>query len=417
MKVLMLGDSPLIKTGFGRVQRKAAEAFLNAGWEVASVTAHVHEPSWDPDLPIKTIYPPPSDLLGVLSVEGAVEEFKPDRIYLTGDPGTLTNYSTVIPKRIPVFATVPIEGEPIVNHYWREILRAIPFMTVSRYGQEVVYQSLDRKVDFAYHGVDPIFKPLDPARRDEIREQLGWTDKFVLNCTATNVFRKQWPRLLEALAKLKHHYKQKDIILYAHTVPFDNYWLEGWNLPELTAAFGVYEEVLFNPSMHRHLAQIPEAGSDNGVPTLPELYAASDLFVLPSQVEGFGLPIAESMACGTPPLVTRYAAGWEVAASGGAGITVKDWSYHKSGTKYANVDPDSIVKEVLRLKRNRKQLAALSRASIERAKDFDWADFQRKVVDGTASAETIREDASGSAEKAPQHPLNADAAKSPATVR
>jgi len=388
----MLGDSPTLKTGFGRVQRKAAEAFLSAGMEVAAVTAMVHEPSWDPTLPINTFYPTPNDIMGLNSIGGAIADFKPDRIYLTGDPGTITTFSTRIPARVPIYAYVPIEGEPIVNHYWREILRAIDFMTCTRYGQEVVARSLDKKVEFAYHGVDPLFQPLDPEKRDAIRERLGWAGKFVLNCTATNVRRKQWPRLFEALSILKHKYKQRDIILYAHTVPFDDHWLEGWNLAEMAAAFGVHEEVVFNPSMHRHLAAIPEESEDLDLPSLPQLYAASDLFVLPSQVEGFGLPIAESMACGTPPLVTRYGGGWEVAAGCGAGIMVKDWEIHKSGTKYANVDPESIVKEVLRLKRNPRQLAALSRAGLERVKDFDWSDFQRKVVDGVNQSSPISHD-------------------------
>lgn len=411
----MLGDSPMIKTGFGRVQRKAAEAFLAAGWQVASVTAHVHEPSFDPTLPIKTYYPPETDILGLNSIEGAIADFQPDRIYLTGDPGSLTTFSTRIPQSIPVFGYVPIEGEPIVNHYWRELLRTVDFITCTRYGQDVVKRSLGKTVDFAYHGVDPVFQPIEPEARDAFRERLGWSNKFVLNCTATNVRRKQWPRLFEALAILKHKYHQRDIILYAHTIPFDDHWLEGWNLAEMAAAYGVYEEVVFNPSMHRHLAAVPEWSEDLDMPGLVQLYGASDLTVLPSQVEGFGLPIAESMACGTPPLVTRYAAGWEVAAGCGAGIQIKDWEIHKSGTRYANVDPESIVKEVLRLKRNRKQLAAYARMGLERVKDFTWDDFQQKVVDGTSQAQTIS-NADSRHEQEAEHPLSESEGASPTEV-
>lgn len=380
----MLGDSPTVKTGFGRVQRKAAEAFLAEGWEVAVVAGHLKEQP-ESDLPIKFYLPQAGDEMGILAVPGAVEDFKPDRIYIMGEPGTLTAYASVTPTSVPVFAYCPIEGEPILNHYWREVLKVIDFMTCSRYGVKVVKESIGKDIGFAYHGVDPVFRPLPPTERARLRAELGWADKFVLITVATNVNRKQWPRLFEALRILKSKYNQRDILLYAHTVPFDNHYLEGWNLPEVAMGLGVNDEVVFNPLMSKHLAAIPEESGD--VPSLPELYAAADLFVLPSQVEGFGLPIAESLACGTPALVTRYAAGWEVAAAGGTGIAVKDWTIHKSGTRYANVDPESIAREILRLKRNPKQLAALGRLGVERAAaDFTWDDFKKKVVDGTRQA-------------------------------
>lgn len=47
---------------------------------------------------------------------------------------------------------------------------------------------------------------------------------------------------------------------------------------------------------------------------LPNLYAAADLLVMPSRVEGFGLPVLESMASGTPVICSRAASLPEVAA-------------------------------------------------------------------------------------------------------
>ncbi|HET7101042.1 MAG TPA: glycosyltransferase family 1 protein, partial [Terriglobia bacterium] len=43
----------------------------------------------------------------------------------------------------------------------------------------------------------------------------------------------------------------------------------------------------------RHLPWAPER-------LLPDLYRAAELVVMPSTSEGFGLPVLEAMACGTP---------------------------------------------------------------------------------------------------------------------
>jgi len=50
---------------------------------------------------------------------------------------------------------------------------------------------------------------------------------------------------------------------------------------------------------------------------LPAYYQAADLLVLPSLLEGFGLPLVEAMACGTPVLATDAGAIPEVVGPGG----------------------------------------------------------------------------------------------------
>lgn len=58
------------------------------------------------------------------------------------------------------------------------------------------------------------------------------------------------------------------------------------------------------------------------VQELVRLYNRAALVVVPSRHEGFGLPAAEAMACGTPVVATTAGALPEVIATGGGGITV-----------------------------------------------------------------------------------------------
>ena len=55
---------------------------------------------------------------------------------------------------------------------------------------------------------------------------------------------------------------------------------------------------------------------------LVALYRRASLVVVPSRFEGFGLPAAEAMACGTPVVATRAGALPEVLETGGAGVLV-----------------------------------------------------------------------------------------------
>lgn len=382
MKVLMLGDSPLGMTGFGRVNQRAMTAFLRKGWTVATVTG-LQFSEKETSLPIRQFVPVNGDPMGLARSIEVFEQklFEPDLIYATGDPGSIAALAMVIPQGIPFVAYVPIEGEPLINGTWRGTLDIIDFFTCSDYGVKVVQESLNKAVDMVYHGVDTgLFSPLSQSERTVYRERLGWDGKFVVTCVAQNVHRKQWPRLLEAIAILKHQYNQKDIVLYAHTVPFQNHWLEGWNLPEVAGAFGLSSEVVFNPMLSGFGAGVPERG-DLDIPGLRELVGSADLFILPSQVEGFGLPIAEAMAVGTPVAVTKYGAGWEVARlGGGTGIAVRDWEIHKSGTRYANLDPQEIAKTILALKRSPSKLARMREQGLAAVGNFDWTKFEEYVV-------------------------------------
>jgi glycosyltransferase involved in cell wall biosynthesis len=91
---------------------------------------------------------------------------------------------------------------------------------------------------------------------------------------------------------------------------------------------------------------------------LPSLYSGASLFAFPSLDEGFGLPVLEAMACGTPVVASRGNSLEEVV--GDAGILVNPHDETDVAMGMAAVLGDAATASKLRL------------ASLARAKEFSW---------------------------------------------
>ncbi|MBL7006983.1 MAG: glycosyltransferase, partial [Spirochaetia bacterium] len=90
----------------------------------------------------------------------------------------------------------------------------------------------------------------------------------------------------------------------------------------------------------------------------PDFYRGAELFVLPSYFEGFGLPVLESMACGTPVITSTAASLPEV-----------------SGPHTPHFDPaDSEAMKISMLQAigNEGNREALSSAGLQWAAGFSW---------------------------------------------
>jgi len=95
---------------------------------------------------------------------------------------------------------------------------------------------------------------------------------------------------------------------------------------------------------------------------LASLYRGALCVVLPSRFEGFGLPVLEAMACGTPVVAADEPALREV---GGDAAVYADDAGLADAVRRTLADRD-----------------AWSRAGIERARLFSWDETARRVLDG-----------------------------------
>ncbi len=185
---------------------------------------------------------------------------------------------------------------------------------------------------------DPRFAPdgPDPAA---VLARHGIDAPYVLG-VGTLEPRKNLARLVEAFTTLPEATRAGRVLVLVGPL--------GWQTGPILAA------IERHPGLVRAVGHVPEA-------ELAPLYRAADLFAYPSLYEGFGLPVLEAMACGTPVLTSPGSALSEVAGEAALYAEPRDVAAIRAGLARALGDP------ALR--------ARLGAAGAERARSFSWARF------------------------------------------
>lgn len=202
---------------------------------------------------------------------------------------------------------MPVDHDPIppmlVN-----VLKGAPGLikpiAMSKFGQQQLKNS---GIDAYYipHSVDTaVFKP-DPEMKEANRAKFNWKDKFVIGTVGTNHSeRKNWISGFRAVKVFADRHPG-EIIYYCHTDPVDN---RGINLPSLQMELDLGEIAFFPPRVKLF------TGID--VATMAGIYNTIDVFLLPTKGEGFGIPLIEAQACGTPIITTKCTAQVELMGGG-----------------------------------------------------------------------------------------------------
>ena len=159
------------------------------------------------------------------------------------------------------------------------------------------------KIDVTPLGYDAgLYRPLPAEEVAAFREQHGLPERFWL-FLGTLEPRKNLPTLLAAYAALPR----------AERLPLVLAGGQGWGYDEIFAALDRYE-------LHDdvHLPGFLPASD------VPFWYNSAEVFVYPSVFEGFGLPVLEAMACGTPVITSNVSSLPEVAGEAGLCVPPDD---------------------------------------------------------------------------------------------
>ncbi len=207
-----------------------------------------------------------------------------------------------------------------------------------------------------YHGVDPIFRPLPPEEVAAFRVRRSLPERFVL-FVGTLEPRKNLARLIEAFARAGPDSRTALVLAGAR----------GWYDEEIFAAV---ERLGLSARVH-FPGYVPND-------ELPLWYNAADVFAYPSLYEGFGLPVLEAQACGTPVLTSSVSALPEAAGDGA--LLVDPY------------DVEAIAEGLHRLLTDEPLRETLRRRGLEHAAHFSWprtaaqtvAVYQEAIAGGRA---------------------------------
>jgi glycosyltransferase involved in cell wall biosynthesis len=168
----------------------------------------------------------------------------------------------------------------------------------------------ESRITVTHLAADEAFHPRLGAERDAaVREQYGLPDRFALYLGGFDQ-RKNVTQLLEAWRYVTKAEGAEVTLVLAGAQPV---WAEPM-FPDLHQAA---RERDFGDEALRWIGRVEEAD-------LPALYRLAEVFVYPSLYEGFGLPVLEAMASGTPVVANQIPVLEEISGDGAYLVPVGD---------------------------------------------------------------------------------------------
>ncbi len=253
-------------------------------------------------------------------------------------PRSIATVYDVIPLLYPDTQT------RIQRAYWNKQLPLVAqtcehILTISECSKKDIVEKLQvdpGKVTVTYLGVDSRFCPVPEEEKQEIKKKLHLPEKFILYL-GTIEPRKNVATLIRSFDQAAKSCE--------HSLVIAGKW--GWG-------FDNVKEALVKAKNRNRIILLDYV--DNAL--LPALYSAADFFVFPSIYEGFGLPVLEALACGTPVITTNVSSLVEVG--GGVALTVNPY------------DEKELAGAITKLANDRELKHKQSVEGVTWAKRFTW---------------------------------------------
>jgi glycosyltransferase involved in cell wall biosynthesis len=278
--------------------------------------------------------------------------------------------------RLPLLSAIPsvltihdLSGLVLKNYHLRSVVarnsliplfirKARRILADSHFTRDEIVHLFPRaksKVDVVTLAPAPgLSREEDEILLNSVKHDLGLPNRYIL-FLGTLEPRKNLSRLLEAYASIAHRIPQ-DLVLAGRM---------GWMSEPLL-------EILERENIRERIHLTGFVEDDQ----LPALMTMADLMAYPALYEGFGLPVVEAMACGTPVLTSSVSSLPE--AAGGAALLADPFSVKDIAEKLLKLAEDSGLRAMLA----KKGLVRVSELSWERTARMTLQTCSR-VLDGS----------------------------------
>jgi glycosyltransferase involved in cell wall biosynthesis len=233
----------------------------------------------------------------------------------------------------------------------RHASKVIAVSDVTRRDLIELYGVAEDRVAVVPHGVDhELFRPPPPDEVEKVRRRFGIEGPYLLSLGGIEP-RKNLPRVVEAFSRLPSDL-HATLVLVGGSAEWNP---EGQDL--LRSALAAVAE-----GIRRRVILTGYVGEREKV----ALLGGAEALLYPSLYEGFGLPVLEAMACGTPVLTSNVSALPEVAGEAA-------WLVDPT-------DVEAIAHGTERLLRDDQLRERLTSAGTTRAAGFDWNETARRTA-------------------------------------
>jgi glycosyltransferase involved in cell wall biosynthesis len=375
LRLVMIGESFSMPSGFGQQMLLIAEGLSRRGYEIIVVTSQIGLQKIEVPGVVEWAY---TDIFNAEMLDSIIHKLAPDVVlgfWHTGFIGSLMQLRGVA-ANCPFFFWLPYEGNTLPKEF-ASVFRGMPqnrTIHLSKFAQNLWAGTCDSDIVIP-HGVDNKAFCFDPAFGPEQNSKLRrkwaerlrfpfYDDTFIVLCLDRNIWHKRWDAVLDYCSRLERAIdKPVRLLCHARKVqPQAEGHPPGYDIPHLEKVFKFDNKVAYTDFEWQRSLEREE---------LAELLRICDIRITCSQGEGFGIPTIEAAAVGCLQVVNNQTTMPELLGADNPMLVESAMTEDKVGSLWAIPDVREMVDRTIYFINNPVEAQQIIKETIKHVEQFE----------------------------------------------